>query len=303
MDAGSRDSTFGNSAYIGSTLPIQSEFRISEILAIAPISLYAIGFVPGPMLESALSEVFGRQYVYKTAMVLCLVFTIIGGTAANFRTPAVARAFAGFLGSPAITVLSAMTFDLYAPGDRIGEFWKIVNGVGLIWATELGPLAGNAVVQDRDWRWSFYLTAMLLASSLLVIFPTRETFLPEILRKDANEPRGSLGEALKTAFRRPLHMLFVEPIMLPTSLFMAWCQIILFVFYVAYPYILANLYSFSLSQVGLSFLPLFIGTTLAVPVLGVIDKQVYQVQVAKAQVVGTDPRPEALSDHVNRIYQ
>ena len=245
------------------------------------------------MLGSALSEIFGRQYVYKTAIVLCLVFTIVGGTATHFRILAAARVFAGFFGSPAVTVLSALPFDLYAPGDKIGELWKILNGIGLIWATELGPLAGGAIVQDRDWHWSFYLTAMLLGLSLLIMLPTKETFLPEILRKHAGKPRESLGQALKTAFGRPVHMLLVEPIMLPTSLLMAWCQVILFFFYVAYPYILAKVYSFSLFHIGLSFLPLFAGTTLAVPVLGVIDKRIYQVEAARAQANGEMVRPEA----------
>ena len=244
------------------------------------------------MLGSALSEIFGRQYVYKCAMILCLAFTIAGGTAAQFRTIAVARAFAGFLGSPAVTVLLALTFDIYAPGDKLGELCKVLNGIGLIWATELGPLAGIIVVEDRDWRWSFYLTAILLGFSLLIMLPTRETFLPEVVRKRTKRPRGNLGQALKTAFWRPLHMLLVEPIMLPTSLFLAWCQVILFVFYVAYPYVLVKVYSFSPYHVGLSFLPLFVGTTLAVPILGIIDKQVYQKEVAKARVNGERPRPE-----------
>ncbi|KAI9688755.1 MAG: hypothetical protein M1822_001112 [Bathelium mastoideum] len=285
--------SFGNSAYIGSIIPVQAEFRISDTLAIAPISLYSIGFVCGPMLGSALSEVFGRQYVYKTAMILCLVFTIVAGTATHFRTLAVARAFAGFLGSPAITVLSAMQFDLYAPGDKMGELWKVLSGIGVIWATELGPFAGGDIVQDRGWRWSFYLTAILLGACLLIMLPVRETFLPEIVRKHNKSPRPNLGQALKTSFWRPLHMMLVEPIMLPTSLFVAWSQTILFVFYVAYPYILVRVYSFSLSHVGLSFLPLFVGTTLAVPVLGIIDKRVYQVEVARARANGELPTPEA----------
>ena len=285
-------STFGNSAYTGSILPVQSQFHVSETLAISPISLYAVGFIFGPMLGSSLSEVFGRQYVYKASMILCLSFTIVAGAATHFRILAVARAFAGFFGSPAVTILAALRFDLYAPGDKMGELWKILNGIGLIWATELGPFAGGAIVQALGWRWSFYLTAILLASSLLIMLSTPETFLPELMRKHSKTPRQSLGQSLKTSFWRPLHMLLVEPIMLPTSLYLAWCQVILFVFYVAYPFVLIEVYAFSLSQLGLAFLPLFVGTTIALPILSIIDKRLYQVKARQARENGEAPMPE-----------
>lgn len=139
------------------------EFHIGSILAISPITFYATGFVIGPMCTSALPKEFGRQYIYKFSLFLHLVFTIIGGSAQNFRTLAVARGIYGIVGSPCVTIFSGLLNDLWKmPEDKSGSILFVVYGIMGVVASEVGPIAGKAIIVDRDWRWTFWLTAMLV---------------------------------------------------------------------------------------------------------------------------------------------
>lgn len=88
------------------------EFQVGKTLAIAPITFYAMGFIVRPMCTSALSEEFGRQYIYKASLLLHLVFTVVAASARDFRTIAVGRAVSGLVGSPAATVFAGVLNDL-----------------------------------------------------------------------------------------------------------------------------------------------------------------------------------------------
>ena len=250
------------------------EYRIGETLAISPITFYAIGFVIGPMCTSALSEEFGRQYIYKSSLFLHMVFTIVGGSAQNFRTLAVARGMCGILGSPCVTVFSGLLNDLWKmPEDKLGGVLFAIYGIMGAVATEVGPIAGESIVTDRGWRWTFWLTAMLVGACFLAMVSVPETYGPEIRRKMLKLPRRNLWNCLGPAFARPLHMLVVEPIILPTAAIVTMGQVVVFVFYASYPVVLAQVYQFTSYQTGLAFIPLVIGSLLALPVISVVMKK------------------------------
>ncbi|KAJ5081336.1 MFS general substrate transporter [Penicillium alfredii] len=260
--------TLATSIYIASIPGIMREFRVSQTLAISPITFYAMGFVIGPMFTAALSEEFGRQYIYKTSLLLHLVFTIVGGAAPNFRTIAVARAISGIVGSPSVTVFAGVLNDLWKmPEDKAAGALFVLYGLGGTLATEIGPIAGESIVADRDWRWSFWLTAMLVGVCFLSMVFVPETYEPEIRRKALKLPRGDWRKTLGPAFARPARMLFVEPIILPTAFIVTMGQVVVFVFYASYPLVLQSAYNFSSYEVGLAFLPLMVGSLLALPVL------------------------------------
>jgi MFS family permease len=249
------------------------EFNIGQTLAISPITLYAMGFVIGPILTSAFSEEFGRQYIYKISLLLHLIFTTIGGSAANFRTLAVARAMAGILGSPCVSIFAGVLNDIWEPDDKIATLLFALYGLGGITATSIGPISGEAIVTDRGWRWSFWLIAILVGICFLSMLFVPETYFPEIKRQVLKVPRKSLKNTFKVALTRPLHMLFVEPVILPTAAIVTVGQIVIFVFYASYPVVLQNTYGFSDYSIGLAFLPLLVGNIFSLPVLAVLEKR------------------------------
>jgi hypothetical protein len=87
-------------------------------------------------------------------------------------------------------------------------------------------------------------------------------------------------------------MLFTEPIMFPTAMYGTFVQVVLFFLYVAYPYMLVSEYSFSDYQVGLAFLPLLVGSALALPILKVLDTMIFQRAKLRAEAEGLSITPE-----------
>jgi hypothetical protein len=68
-------------------------------------------------------------------------------------------------------------------------------------------------------------------------------------------------------------MLIVERIIFPTAFVVTMSQVVLFILYAGYPLVLQRTYQFSSYQVGLAFLPLFVGSLLAAPVLSFLDRR------------------------------
>lgn len=251
-----------------------AEFHVGRTLAILPVTLYALGFVVGPMCTSALSEEFGRQYVYKTSLLLHFVFTVWGALAQNFRTIAVCRALSGLVGSPAVSVFAGVLNDLWhMPEDRLGVPLFVLYGLGGAAAPTIGPVMGEAVVASYGWRTSFWLTAILVGTCFAAMLFVPETFEPEIVRRKLQLPRRSLSKTFAPAFLRPFQLLWFEPIIFPIATVVTIPQIIIFVLYASYPVVLERTYRFSPYQAGLAFLPMLVGTLLAAPVLFLVNKR------------------------------
>lgn len=254
-------STLATSIYIASIPGIMAEFQIGRTLAILPVTLYALGFVVGPLFTSALSETFGRQYIYKTALFLHLIFTIGGALARDFKTIAVCRAMAGLAGSPSVSVFAGVLNDLWRiPGDNIGVRLFVLYGLGGAAAPTIGPIVGESVVASFGWRSTFWLTAILVGGCFVGML-----FVPETLKPQR--------KSLAPVFLRPFKLLCTERIIFPTAAVVTMSQVIIFIFYAGYPVVLQQTYGFTPYQTGLAFLPLLVGTLFAAPVLLVVERR------------------------------
>lgn len=251
-----------------------AEFRIERTLAILPVTLYALGFVVGPVCTSALSEEFGRQYIYKGALFLHAAFTIGGALARNFRTIAVCRAMSGLAGSPSVSVFAGVLNDLWRmPEDKLAVPLFLLYGLSGATAPTIGPVVGESVVAAFGWRSSFWLTAILVGACFIAMLFVPETFEPELQRRRLKRPRRALREALTPTLKRPFQLLFSEPIIFPTAAVVTLSQVNVFIFYAGFPVILRRTYGFTPYQTGLAFLSLLVGTLLAVPVLFVVERR------------------------------
>ncbi|CEJ62689.1 hypothetical protein PMG11_11182 [Penicillium brasilianum] len=266
--------TLATSIYIASIPGIMVEFNVGRTLAISPVTFYAMGFIFGPMCTSALSEEFGREWIYKISLLLHLIFTVVAGSAKNFATIAVCRAISGLVGSPSVTVFAGVLNDLWKmPEDKFAVPLFVLYGLGGAVAPELGPVIGEAIVASHGWRSTFWLTAILVGTCLVSMMFVPETFEPEIKRKTMNLPRDDWRKVFVAAFARPIRMLTVERIIFPTAFVVTMSQVVLFILYAGYPIVLQRTYQFSSYQVGLAFLPLFVGSLLAAPVLSFLDRR------------------------------
>ena len=291
-------STFASPVYVASVPGIEETFNISTTLALSPISLYALGLTLGPILGTSASELFGRQSILPISLGLSLIFTIVGGAANQFRVIAVARFFAGLSAAPCVTVTAGCLNDVWdLKKEIVGNFFALLFPVLIIWGATLGIPVGAVVVTHRDWRWTFWVTAILLGICILLTLWMPETFVPQIRRKEMKKngtavpSRGTAKEILTIAIGRPLHMIFTEPLIWPTALLSALGQALVFCFYVMYPLAFSRVYQFSLYHIGLTFLPVFIGTFPGAAVIIYFNRTKYQKEVAKAREEG---RPVAL---------
>jgi MFS family permease len=85
---------------------------------------------------------------------------------------------------------------------------------------------------------------------------------------------------------RPLHMMFVEPIIFPTGLVLAVTQSVVFAYYVGYAILFEKVDGFSQWNVGMAFCLLVVGSLLAVLVVALFDKLAYQKARVEALRLG-----------------
>lgn len=295
-------SSLATSIYVGGIPEIVLRFNISQTLAISGITFFGLGLVFGPIISTGGSEIYGRRLILRFALVLTLVFTIVGGAANNFPTIAVMRLLASTAASPCLAVSVGILNDIWdVQEEKLGTLLIAVMGMCVCWAPELGPLIGTSIVLVEGWRWTFWLTAILFTVCMLLVFPIPETFKPEILRKQAQQLRMlsqgpetvDIRKIFATAVGRPLHMLIHEPIVWSTSLVMMFTQGVVYCFYVAFPLMFQQIYGFSPYHVGLTFLSLWVGSILAIPIVGYFHVRKYEPEKVAAAQENRPIAPEA----------
>jgi len=109
--------------------------------------------------------------------------------------------------------------------DRTGTTFGLLYALGVMYATQTGPMISGSLLTYHSWRWTFWLSAILMGVLSVVAFLIPETHAPEILRsraKKENLPvmkRGDSWGVFLASVGRPLHMIMVEPVSLRQLLF------------------------------------------------------------------------------------
>lgn len=131
------------------------------------------------------------------------------------------------------------------------------------------------------WRWAFWIAVISAAAALCMVVFVPETYGPILLYRRAKKMRKQnpslrvisprdlettdLNQLLTVVLTRPLRMLFSEPIVSTTCVYLALCYAIFYMFFQAYPIIFQQLYSLSPGVTGLCYLPIGGGTLLSLP--------------------------------------
>ena len=117
----------------------------------------------------------------------------------------------------------------------------------------LGPVAGGFLGETHHWRWILGLAAIVGGVIWVpAILATHETYAPVILRRrakaftqktgrvymsrlDAGQPQKRLSQELRISLTRPWILLFREPIVLLTSLYVAIVYGTIYMCFPAFP--------------------------------------------------------------------
>ncbi|EWC46378.1 hypothetical protein DRE_04321 [Drechslerella stenobrocha 248] len=278
ISAGAFNTTCASSIYTSTYEQIERDLNCSHELAIAGLSLYVMGLGIGPMFLAPLSEFYGRRPIYITSFA-CYILSLIPCAAANnITTLLVGRLLGGVAGSAFLSVAGGTVGDMFEKGEL--GLPMMVFTASPISGPAIGPLIGGFINQYTNWRWTWYVMIIwsVIQWALLCIVP--ETYNPVLLQRKAATIRRETGDdryyapydrredgILKTVLiscKRPFQLLAFEPMLLALCTFTALLLGILYIFFQAFAIIFRGTYGFTLSQLGLSFLGLFMGLTLGV---------------------------------------
>ncbi|KAF8494535.1 major facilitator superfamily domain-containing protein [Gautieria morchelliformis] len=272
-------STFASSVYSPGIKYIARDFDTSSQVATLGISLYILGFIPGPIIFGPLSEMYGRKPSVLVPMFIFICFSAATAVAKDLQTIFITRFFAGVMASSPITSIGGGLADMYEQKERGTAV--VFYSLAVIAGPCLGPIIGGAVSQSQlGWRWTEYLSVVLTSVIItLDIICLPETYAPAILTHKARRlrlktGRWSLHSRLEmndftiTAFleknlRRPLRMIIHEPVVFALTLYNSFAYGILYLLFAAVPIIYEQHRGYNTLVGSLPFLGVMLGTFIA----------------------------------------
>ncbi|KAK6984635.1 MFS general substrate transporter [Favolaschia claudopus] len=253
--------TFASSAPSFATAAVREAFRISSEESYLLTSVFLIGYVVGPLLWGPGREIVGRRPIFVVTMSGHTMFYLGQALAANYQLLLISRFFGGFFA----------VGPLVNAGGVIADIWDIETrgkATSLFSASVfLGP--GSLIEAGVSWRWVFWM--MMVFSSIstgIVFFGLSETYEPVLLLQkephictlETNDwsPKATIDRTVL----RPFKMLAVEPILVLVTFYLSVVYGALYCLLETIPIIFMERRHFNLSQTGLVFTGLGVGTSL-----------------------------------------
>lgn len=292
--------TITSSAYSGSSEKIQDAFAISSEVNTLGVALFVLGFAIGPCLWAPLSELYGRQILFRTTIAF-FTACVAGSAGANSAsTLLVLRFLAGTFGASPLTNAGGIIADL---------FWSSERGMGIaVFATApflgpvLAPMFGGFVSITIGWRWVQGILAIFSGIVWIAGFLyLPETYVPRLLQNQAQHLSRTTSDyyisclELDQEQTRPLAvftkaLLLAEPIVLVASTYMAILYGTLYMMFGAFPIVYQEQRGWNAGVGGLAFLGVATGM-LAGLTYCLWDNKRYQ-RLQKEKYDGARPSPE-----------
>ncbi|KAF2766156.1 general substrate transporter [Teratosphaeria nubilosa] len=248
----------------------------SNTLATFVVSIYVLAFAFGPLLFAPLCEKIGRTWVYHISNVLFVVFTICNAVSVNMGMLIAFRFFAGFVGVAAVTIGSGTIADMVVPEQRglALASWSM----GPILGPVIGPVAGGFLIEAAGWRWVFWVIAIAAGILTIVGFLfLKETHHGVVLERKAKRLRKETGnpawhirsegkvaenanEGIVQSFTRPIRILLFSSVCSMMCIYVAVLYGLLYILFTTFSFVFEDVYQFSTSASGLSYLGSGVGT-------------------------------------------
>ncbi|AEO67155.1 uncharacterized protein THITE_118371 [Thermothielavioides terrestris NRRL 8126] len=311
--------TLTSSAYSSSAVQVMAEFDVSSEVFALGISLFVLGFAVGPALWAPLSELYGRQVLFVVTHGFVTAFVAASAGCNSMASLLVFRFLAGTFGASPMTNSGGVIADMFPPAQRglALTFFSAAPFMGPVF----GPVIGGFVTETVGWRWvhgvcAIFVGLVWIAGSLLL----PETYGPVLLSRRAaaltretgrqhvsvlhaaragsgsgsggggsSSPAAVFGRAL----RRPWALLFLEPIVLVASTYLAILYGIIYMFLGAFPIVYQRNRGWSPGVGGLAFLGLAVGMLLGLAYT-VLDNGRYQRLLAAGRATPESRLPPAM---------
>ena len=188
--------------------------------------------------------------------------------------------------------------------DERGKSFAISAFIPLM-GPALGPIIGGIMVQEANWRWTFYVLSIFDTLVLvLFVFFLPETHAQTILSKKAAKLRKSTGEEfytaedmgapkfsikLKIGLVRPIRLLATQPIIQIVALVLAYQFGLLYIVHSTFATLWTTRYGQSAAMSGLHYFAIIIGCMIGSFVGGWATDKVWAILKKKN---GGKTRPE-----------
>ncbi|KIK59727.1 hypothetical protein GYMLUDRAFT_44161 [Collybiopsis luxurians FD-317 M1] len=265
--------TFASSAASFTETGVGNDFHVTKEITILSITLYVAGLGIGPLLTGPLSEVYGRNIIYRVSFILITAFTFGVAFAPDIAVHLVFRFLSGLSGSSFLSVAGGTVSDLFE-NRQVGTpmaLYVLFPFVGSV----IAPIYAGFVNQNTNWRWTYYVLIILSFVQTIALFLIPETYVP-VLRKwkaarlrkstgDANywapldRRQQSMTEAIIISCYRPFQLIFYERMALLLNTWTAMMFGILYLTFQAFPVIFGKNHHFNVQEVGLSFTGISLG--------------------------------------------
>lgn len=229
-----------------------------------------------------MSELYGRKRPLFLGFFVMGIFQIPVGVAQNLYTILICRFFGGAFGSAPLAIVGGALADFWDPVDR--GVAVVIFAAATFIGPVAGPIAGGFITQSYlGWRWTAWITLIMVAffGAIALIF-VKESYPPVLLSRKAakirfetknwaihaksDEQKTGIYEIMVKYLFRPFRMLFLEPILVLLTIYMALIYGILYLFFESYPISFQEQRGYS---DGVGALP-FLGITVGVVVGGSI---------------------------------
>ena len=274
---------------LGSSLPSNAVQYItryygvtSTIQQVLPISIFLVGYVFMPTIVGPISEDQGRKPVMLISFVFFILSTMACAVAPTWGSFLFFRFVNGLAASAPIACVGGIFADINADPRARGRTMALFMAATTFGPCVAPPLSGF-IAENISWRWVFGVATIFAVATLPCVLLLPETYAPVLLSKRAARLRKETGnqnivaqsDLQKRSFKyivtvvmaRPIRMLLTELIVSSTCLYLALIYAIFYLYFEAYPIIFLgpdSVYKFSPGLAGLTFLPIAVGSVIAV---------------------------------------
>ncbi|KAF8235704.1 MFS polyamine transporter [Tricholoma matsutake] len=271
--------TFGSTAPSIAVRDISVAFHVSEVAAELITAIFLVAYILGPIVFGPSSELIGRRPVMILSMALYAIFQLGQALAHNFATLIIIRFLTGFFAVAPLTNSGGIIADMWGAEGRGPALNLFV--CTLFMGPVMGPIVSGYIIQSGvTWRWIFWVMMIFggVSTGIAVCLP--ETYAPVLLLNKAKKLRKADPElnaklyaaherqdwswkgVLKRTLYMPFKMLAMEPILVLTTLYLSLVYGLLYGLFEAFPIIFGEKRGFSVGSVGLTFIPIGVGSVI-----------------------------------------
>nr|WP_168210120.1 multidrug effflux MFS transporter [Oerskovia sp. KBS0722] len=259
--------------YLPSLPDVAADLDASPALAQLTLAGMLVGGAFGQLVIGPLSDRYGRRAPVIIGLALHVLTSVLCAVVPTIGWLIVLRVLQGFFNASAQVVSIAVIRDRFTGSDAARILSRLMLVIGL--APLLAPTIGSFVAGHGDWRWVFWVLAVLgLVLGLIVL-----RFMPETLETERRQA-GGVGSVFRGygALLKDRH--FVALAVLP-GLGMA----VLMSYVVGSPFVLQEGYGLTHQQFAALFAVNGIGLVISAQVNASLVRRVAPVRILRAALV------------------